>query len=86
MSAFKSQAQKGSDDRQSQYSKCCKQVQLFRPAITSHASFFFSVEELASEFYRDIEVASLVDPERIKRKSTTSSIEDSSSSISRDSK
>lgn len=48
--------------------------------------FLFTVEELASEFYRDIEVASLVDPERIKRKSTTSSIEDSSSSISRDSK
>ena len=45
-----------------------------------------SVEELASEFYRDIEVASMVDPDRIKRKSTTSSIEDSSSSISRDSK
>lgn len=44
-----------------------------------------SVEELATEFYRDIEVASLVDPDRIKRKSTTS-LEDSSSSISRDSK
>lgn len=47
--------------------------------------FYQTVEELASEFYRDIEVASLVDPERIKRKSTTS-LEDSSSSISRDSK
>ena len=44
-----------------------------------------SVEELASEFYRDIEVASLVDPDRIKRKSTAS-LEDSSSSVSRDSK
>lgn len=41
---------------------------------------YFAVEELQSEFFRDIEVATLVDPER-SRKSTS----DSSSVTSRDS-
>ena len=43
--------------------------------------FAYVVEELQSEFFRDIEVATLVDPER-SRKSTS----DSSSVTSRDSR
>ena len=49
-------------------------------------SFLHSVEELESEFFRDLEVASLVDSDRISKRVSTASLEGSSSTASRDSK
>lgn len=44
------------------------------------------VEELESNFHRDIEVASLVDSDRITKRISTASLEGSSSTASRESK
>ena len=54
--------------------------------LSSVTPTYFPVEELESEFYRDIEVASLADSERITKRISTASLEGSSSTASKESK
>ena len=93
MARFRESADQGSDNRQSQYSKLlhvyCVHTCIHTPPsnVDTHTrthththTHTHTVEELQTEFFRDIEVATIVDPERL-RKSTS----DSSSLTSRDS-
>lgn len=54
--------------------------------LSSANPSYFPVEELESEFYRDIEVASLADSDRIAKRISTASLEGSSSTASKESK